>query len=197
MSGERWMKFYTSDWLGDAQLRTCSVAARGLWMDMICLMDNASPRGHLKLGRRKLDMPTLAGLVGLTPKQLEKLIDELREADVFSLTNRGVIFSRKMIREEKWRKNGAKAVKSRWAKATENKEEIGKRIRGSMTPESRVQNQTSLPFRLDATRDLPSKSRPLTKHHDPPDYSNDPVEPTQALLRTPIVKLSIGKGEKS
>lgn len=181
MTAQRWLKFYSSDWLGDAQLRTCSLAARGLWIDMLCLMDDATPRGHLKLKRKKLDVPTLAGLVNSTPKAVEKLLEELRQAGVFSTTNHGTIYSRKMVRESKWRANGEKAAKVRWSKASENKGENEKRISGSMTPESRVQNKKSFPSRLDATRGQPPP-------HEPADYSNDPVEPSPALMRSPLVR---------
>lgn len=185
MTAERWMKFYPTDWLGDPALRTCSEGARGLWMDMICLMDGASPRGHLKLGHKKLDMQTLSGLVNIPPKRLEKLIDELRKAGVFSVNTRGTIYSRKMVREEKWRKNGAKGAAKRWAQATEKEEETEKRIRGSMTPESRIHNkQESCTSRLGAGR----AKRHHEPAHDPPDFSNDPVQVSEALMRTRIVR---------
>lgn len=185
MTAERWMKFYPTDWLGDPALRTCSEGARGLWMDMICLMDGASPRGHLKLGRKKLDMQTLSGLVNIPPKRLEKLIEELRKAGVFSTTSRGVIYSRKMVREEKWSKKGEKMASARWSKASENKGEFGTSNARCMTPESRIQNkQESCSSRLVAGR--------ARRHHqpanDPPDFSNDPINPSEALLRTRIVK---------
>lgn len=185
MTAERWMKFYPRDWLGDAALRTCSLAARGLWMEMLCLMDDANPRGHLKLKRKKIDIQTLAGLTGSTPKQVEKLLDELRTAGVFSVTNHGTIYSRKMVRESKWRANGEKGARKRWSQAAENAGETEKRIRGSMTPESRIQNkQESCNSRLVAGR----ARRHQEPANDPPDFSNDPVNPSEALLRTRIVK---------
>jgi hypothetical protein len=185
MTAERWMKFYPSDWLGDPALRTCSYAARGLWMDMLCLMDTASPRGHLKLGRKKLDIPGLATITGGTPKQVEKLLAELRETGVFSVTKRGVIYSRKMVREEKWSKKGKKMSEARWSKATENTGQSGTSNARCMTPESRIQNQEPLPSRLDATRAGRHKIKP---GRDPPDFSRDPVNPSEALLRTRLLK---------
>jgi hypothetical protein len=41
------MKFYPSDWRSDPMLRLCSLAARGLWMEMMCLMHEAEPYGSL------------------------------------------------------------------------------------------------------------------------------------------------------
>lgn len=185
MTAERWMKFYPSDWRGDAGLRTCSLAARGLWMEMLCLMDEASPRGHLKLGRKKIDIQTLATLVNAPPSRVEKLLAELEKAGVFSVTKRGVIYSRKMVRDQKWSKKGKKMSQARWSKASENKGEFGTSNARCMTPESRIQNkQESCNSRLVAGR--------ARRHHqpanDPPDFSNDPINPSEALLRTRIVK---------
>jgi hypothetical protein len=210
MAAERWMKFYPRDWLGDAALRTCSAAARGLWIDMLCLMDGASPRGHLKLGRKKLDMQMLSGLVDIPPRRLEKLVDELQKAGVFSRTHRGIIYSRKMIREEKWGKNGAKGGKARWAQAAEKKEKIEKRIRGSMTPESRIQNiplsegaahYTGRPKKANGSAagsahgGLPFEGQPPSPPvkqatgppRDPPDFSKERIETSEALKRSRLV----------
>jgi hypothetical protein len=42
MSGTRWSKFYWSDWDGDMRLRLCSLAAQGLWMQMLCIAASMS-----------------------------------------------------------------------------------------------------------------------------------------------------------
>ena len=43
-----WMKFYPADWRADPALRMCSLAARGLWMEMLSIMHEADPRGSLR-----------------------------------------------------------------------------------------------------------------------------------------------------
>ena len=44
MSGDRpWMKFYPRDWRGDQALRAVSIAARGLWLECLCIMHEARP----------------------------------------------------------------------------------------------------------------------------------------------------------
>ena len=40
-------QFYPGDWLHDTGLRACSLAARGLWIDIVCFMHQAEPYGHL------------------------------------------------------------------------------------------------------------------------------------------------------
>ena len=93
-------QFYPSDWLRDTALRTCSVGARGLWMDMICYMHEGTPYGHLKVGEKVILASNLAVMVGATLSEVEGWLDELRTARVFDTTEDGTIYSRRMIRDE-------------------------------------------------------------------------------------------------
>lgn len=45
-----YLQFFWRDWLGDTALRTCSAAARGVWIDLICIMAQGSPFGTLRYG---------------------------------------------------------------------------------------------------------------------------------------------------
>ena len=99
MPKKPWFKFYPSDWLGDAALRSCSVTARGIWIDMLCIMDQSSPRGWLKIGERFMTAEEFCCNFAAANAAAKSCVDELRLANVFSETE-GKIFSRKMIREE-------------------------------------------------------------------------------------------------
>lgn len=96
-----WVKFYTSDWRSDPALKMCSMAARGLWIEMICLMHEATPYGHLLVNGHSIADAQLASLVGTTPEQITALLGELDAAGVFSRTRSGVIYSRKLTRMAK------------------------------------------------------------------------------------------------
>ena len=58
-------QFYPGDWLRSTDLRSCSVLARGLWIDMICLMHEGSEYGFLKVGKKVILPANLATMVGL------------------------------------------------------------------------------------------------------------------------------------
>lgn len=107
-----WLKFYPTDWRSDPALRMCSAAARGVWIDLICLMHEATPYGHLLVNGHCPTDAQLAVLTGTPPDLLPDLIRELEEAGVFSRTKEGAIYSRKMTRMAKKaataRKNGRK-----------------------------------------------------------------------------------------
>ena len=93
-------QFYPGDWLRDTALRSCSVGARGLWMDMISLMHEGSPYGYLKVNHKVILTPNLARMVGATLPETEGWLNELDSSGVFSRDYDGCIFSRRMIRDE-------------------------------------------------------------------------------------------------
>jgi hypothetical protein len=105
-----WMKFYTSDWRSDPRLKMCSPGARGMWIEMICLMHEATPYGHLLIHGQPPNEAQLASLTGIPSAELHDLVAELERFGVFSRTKEGVIYSRKLVRmaseAAKARKNG-------------------------------------------------------------------------------------------
>jgi hypothetical protein len=108
-------QFYPGDWLRDTALRACSLAARGLWMDMISFMHQGYPYGYLTLPAKDGDKDTLrpilptilARMVGAAPEEVEGLLVELEHAGVFSRTDDRTIFSRRMVSDEKIRETRA------------------------------------------------------------------------------------------
>lgn len=92
-----WLKFYPTDWRSDPALRMCHLSARGLWIEMIALMHEAAPYGHLLVSGRSPTNAQLAVLVGTSPDQIPELIGELESAGVFSRTREGVIFWPEMV----------------------------------------------------------------------------------------------------
>ena len=79
--------------------RTVSSAARGLWMDMLSLMHEADPYGHLLINSIAPTPESLAKIFGNSQKETRNLLSELENAGVFSRTNDGIIYSRRMVRD--------------------------------------------------------------------------------------------------
>lgn len=93
--------FYPGDYLRDAAVRALSLEARGLWVDMLCLMHQAPRRGYLELAEGvPIGESQIARMVGESVNRVVNLIEEMRLTGVFSEEN-GVIFSRRMVRDEK------------------------------------------------------------------------------------------------
>lgn len=118
-----WLKFYPADWQADQALRLCSLGARGLWVECIAIMHRARPYGHLLINGQPVTDTQLAVLVGASPEQVTDALCELGTAGVFSRTKKGVIYSRRMVRDEKKarisRENGKKSGNASLSKQKE------------------------------------------------------------------------------
>lgn len=96
-------QFYPGDWRKDVELRACSLAARGLWIDLMCVMHECEPYGHLALNGSPMTPAKIAGQVGVTPQRVKKLLDELLENRVARKTDNGTIYSKRMVDDERIR----------------------------------------------------------------------------------------------
>lgn len=102
-------QFYPADWRKDPALSACSLAARGLWIELICIAHESEKYGYLTINGKAMNDTQLARLVGESPKELAKLLAELEQSSVFSRDERGAIFSRRMVKDEHIRKVRAEA----------------------------------------------------------------------------------------
>jgi hypothetical protein len=116
-----WMKWYPRDWRADPRLRMCSLAARGLWMELIGFMHEAEPYGHLLIDGKQPAAADIAALVGRPLAEIRKALAELDERGVYSLTDDDVIFSRRMVRDADRSEEGRKQVEKRWGDREPNR----------------------------------------------------------------------------
>lgn len=97
-------QWYPGDWMKDPAVRSCSLAARGLWTDMLCLMFESPRRGFLQQANgTPLSNSQIARMTGCDSDEAAHLLQELENAGVFSRTEHGVIFSRRIVRDERRR----------------------------------------------------------------------------------------------
>lgn len=94
-----WIKWYPADWRSDPRLRMCSLAARGLWADLLSYMHEGDQYGHLMIHGTKPSEQQIAALVGRPLAETRKALAELEATQVFSRTDDGTIYSRRMVRD--------------------------------------------------------------------------------------------------
>jgi hypothetical protein len=129
------MKFYPADWRSDAMLRLCSIGARGLWAEMMCIMHDAERYGSLLVNGRRIDKKQLAGLAGISEKECIALLLELEGNGVFSRDQDGTIYSRRM------RRDFEKAIKDK-----ENGRGGGNpRLKGGVNPPDKGEDKAQKP----------------------------------------------------
>lgn len=93
-------QWYPGDFKRDTALQACSFEARALWREMLDLMHDGEPYGHLTAGGVPIQDQQLARMIGVPLKKCTAWLFELESRSVFSRTREGVIFSRRMVRDE-------------------------------------------------------------------------------------------------
>lgn len=98
---------FASDWRSEPTLLLCSEGARLLWWEMLLLMSESDPRGYLLVRDRQPTPGELAVLTRTDHLQVEARLAELEANGVFSRTRTGLIYSRRIVRDEKTARQAA------------------------------------------------------------------------------------------
>ncbi len=99
-----WIKWYPHKYLDEVGLRFVSLAAEGLWIELLMKMHSCSPYGNLILHGRAPSPTEIVRMIGKgTPSQVSSCLQELERANVFSQTDQGVIYCRRMVRDNRRR----------------------------------------------------------------------------------------------
>lgn len=93
-------QFYPADWRKDPALSACSLAARGLWIELMCIAHEGGTYGVLSINGKPMAPAQIARMVGESPATVVKLLAELEDAGVFSRDEQGCIYSRRMVKDE-------------------------------------------------------------------------------------------------
>jgi hypothetical protein len=155
MSATVWDKFFWSDWSSDKGLRACSYAARGLWMELLCIAAEAKPKGFVSVNGRACDAGIIARMTGGETGEVASLLSELEEHGVFSRDEAGAIYSRRMV-----------ATDARYRGSGESLHTIDEDLFGTQKPEARIQKPEA----------KGKRTRAATRHTLPADWqlsSND------------------------
>src|SRR5258708_17221607 len=94
-------QFYPGDWQKDPSLRRCSKAAKGVWMDMMCLLFECPVRGvFVDAGGRPWGDEEIAAAIGGDIAANLECIAELVAKGVVPRHARGALFLRRLGRDQ-------------------------------------------------------------------------------------------------
>jgi hypothetical protein len=128
--------FFTGDWMKDPELRFCSLFARGLLVDLLCILFEASEQGYASNpdGSPRTDEQIADAVSGGSREEKLAALSELEKSGVLSRDCRGVLFSRRIARlaelSEARRQNGSKGGSKRQAKLKQTAKQNTKQNRG-------------------------------------------------------------------
>ena len=179
-------QFYPGDFSRDFAVRSVSLAARGLWIEMLCLMHQSERRGYLEVGGFAPSMQQLSRMVGADHKEISKLLEELRLSSVFSEEN-DVIFCRRMVRDT------AKEVADRVNGAMGGNPTIKAiRVKGGVNPlvngEDKSRGRASSVFNLQSSILTPQRATRDETAYPAPADGPDPAE---------LVRLAVEQAAKT
>ncbi|MFE1574297.1 hypothetical protein ACFIQG_21240 [Comamonas odontotermitis] len=148
-------QFYPADWRKDPALAACSLAARGLWMELLCIAHESERYGFLSINGKPMTPAQLARIVGETPALVTKLLHEIEEAGVLSRSEDGVIFSRRMVRDEELRNiRAANGIKG----AEHGKKGASHGVKGGRPAKAYTEEITPLETPQDVQKEPPPSS---------------------------------------
>jgi hypothetical protein len=118
--------FYVGDWMKDPELRFCSLFARGLLVDLLCIMFEAKHQGQLARpdGSPRTDSEIVDAISGGTRDEKLNALNELITSGALKRNeNTGVLYSSRLMRlnelSRKKREAGKKGGDKRAANATQ------------------------------------------------------------------------------
>lgn len=101
-------KFDIGSWRSD-RVFYCSLAARGLWLEMMNMMHGVERIGYLGQNGSPIPSEKIALYCGSSLEQYETLLSELDNASIPSRTSNGIIYSRRIVRDAKKRNEWSKS----------------------------------------------------------------------------------------
>ena len=117
--------FYPADWKSDNELQSCSLPAKGLLIELMCLMHQSKRYGYLLVNGSIPTDQTVARLLSEHPRTVLKLISELIQAGVLKRENDGTLFCKRMVKDEALRILRREVGKKGGNPSLINKDEFG------------------------------------------------------------------------
>lgn len=115
------MPFYYKDWIADANLSRCSLASKGVAIELICLMWDCDERGKLITAGSPWTMADIRQVVRGPDDDIETCVIELVAKQVIKIDSSKCYYSSRMLKDENKRVqlaiNGSKGGSKTQAKA--------------------------------------------------------------------------------
>ena len=93
--------FYTQDWLCEPTLKVVSMGAKGLWIDVLCLMSRSPIKGYLLTpAGEPADIEWIGKQIGRPSAEIKPLWEELLRAGTPRIDSKNRVFSKRMIADK-------------------------------------------------------------------------------------------------
>lgn len=138
--------WFWSDWLSSIDVRSCSLAAQGLWANMLAIMSRSDRKGFLSINGKPMNSKELAKFVGDFTDKVEELLRELEYYSVYSRDEAGTIYNRRMARDAELSRKRAAAGRLGGLKQNASKSEakVGSKREATLEDEDENDNDSEI-----------------------------------------------------
>lgn len=172
--GESGFEFFGARWRADVGLHACPLEVRGFWMELLVVMDEATPRGVLLVNGVAPAMDAIARMASCTPAEARRCLDLLLRFGVAERDEKGAIFCRSMVRD------GAKSAKARAAVERRWRPDGDTGGGADVTTEQGTDGDTE----GHSERDTKADTKADTKRHTKSPFPLHPLSPSESLLES-------------
>lgn len=122
-------QWYPGDFRRDTALQACSFDSRAIWREMLDAMHDGEPYGFFTAGGVPIEAEEFGRMCGVSAARVRKAWSELEARNVFSRNEEGVIYSRRMARDEEVRrKRAAGGVKGGNPALVKDRGKVGNKV---------------------------------------------------------------------
>lgn len=153
-------QFYPEDWLSSVKLQLCSVTAKGLMIDLMCLMHMSDKYGFLLINGVQIDDKSLAKVLRMNTKPLTKALQQLVKNGVLKKDDSGVLYCKRMVEDDRLRE-----IRKASGKLGGNPNLVNHKVNSvskSCTPPS-SSSSSSTSTKENISKDISKKTRPPKK----------------------------------
>lgn len=110
MAGRPYIDFYVGDWRKALDVSTLTLEEKGAWLEIVFWMHESEDRGKLVLNGEALNIPQIAGILGVAQEKAEEISEKLISSGVAEFDPKTrTLYCRRMVREEELRQHKVNA----------------------------------------------------------------------------------------
>jgi len=98
MPKDPWFKFFPTEWMADAKLRSCKLSTRGFLLELMCLMHQSPKPGYLLIGQNVPSLYTISVVISTPIPTVKRHVKSLLENGVI-IEDDGVLVCPRMVRD--------------------------------------------------------------------------------------------------
>lgn len=139
------MQWYPGDWRKDPGVQSLDYYDRGVWRELIDVMHESAERGRLVFPTgAPMEDTDIARLLGIEEAKWKQIRSRLISRGVASEDAAGVLYNRRMVRDEDLRQARAEAGRKGGQKSRPSKPEANEEANGKQKGGSSVSSSTSM-----------------------------------------------------